>query len=65
MLAKNLQVGIYSDTPSKILSSYFRSVRRLLSQLKEDGLLSETSSHSSLRGEIPGHAEKRYFPGLV
>ncbi len=42
-----------------------RSARRLLSQLKADGLLSETSSKSPLRWEIPEHAEPWYFPGLT
>lgn len=42
-----------------------RSARRLLTQLKEDGLLSETSSRSDLYWEIPEHAEPWYFPQLV
>lgn len=42
-----------------------RSARRLLSQLKSDGLLSETSSKSPLRWEIPEHAEAWYFPQLA
>jgi Fic family protein len=42
-----------------------RSARRLLSQLKSEGLLSETSSKSPLRWEIPEHAEPWYFPGLA
>ena len=42
-----------------------RTARRLLSQLKSEGLLSETSSKSPLRWEIPEHAEPWYFPGLV
>lgn len=42
-----------------------RSARRLLSQLKAEGLLSETSSKSPLRWEIPEHAEPWYFPGLA
>lgn len=41
-----------------------RSARRLLSQLKGEGLLSETSSKSPLRWEIPEHAEPWYFPNL-
>ena len=41
-----------------------RSARRLLSQLKSEGLLSETSSKSPLRWEIPEHAESWYFPNL-
>lgn len=41
-----------------------RSARRLLSQLKSEGLLSETSSKSPLRWEIPEHAEHWYFPNL-
>ncbi|HIP81783.1 MAG TPA: hypothetical protein EYH16_05165 [Leucothrix mucor] len=42
-----------------------RTARRLLSQLKQEGLLSETSSKSPLRWEIPEHAEPWYFPDLV
>jgi Fic family protein len=42
-----------------------RSARRLLSQLKSEGLLSETSSKSALRWEIPEHAEQWYFPNLT
>ena len=42
-----------------------RSARRLLSQLKNEGLLSETSSKSPLRWEIPEHAQAWYFPELA
>jgi len=42
-----------------------RSARRLLSQLKSESLLSETSSKSALRWEIPEHAEQWYFPNLT
>ena len=42
-----------------------RSARRLLSQLKSEGLLSDTSSKSPLRWEIPEHAEPWYFPDLT
>ncbi len=42
-----------------------RSARRVLSQLKSEGLLSETSSKSPLRWEIPEHAEPWYFPNLT
>jgi len=42
-----------------------RSARRLLSQLKAEGLLSETSSKSPLRWEIPEQAEPWYFPNLT
>jgi len=42
-----------------------RSARRMLSQLKSEGLLSETSSKSPLRWEIPEHAEPWYFPNLT
>ncbi|MGO1693274.1 MAG: hypothetical protein ACTHY7_09640 [Marinobacter sp.] len=42
-----------------------RSARRLLAQLKEDGLLSETSSRSPLKWEIPEHAEPFYFSQLA
>ena len=42
-----------------------RSARRLLSQLKKEGLLSETSSKSPLQWQIPEHAEAWYFPDLA
>lgn len=42
-----------------------RSARRLLKQLRDEGLLSETSSKSPLRWEIPEHAEPWYFPALA
>jgi Fic family protein len=42
-----------------------RSASRLLSQLKSEGLLSETSRKSSLRWEIPEHAEPWYLPNLT
>jgi Fic family protein len=42
-----------------------RSGRRLLQQLREEELLSETSSRSPLSWEIPAHAEQYYFPELA
>jgi Fic family protein len=42
-----------------------RSARRLIGQLKDDGLLSETSSKSPLKWELPEHAEPWYFPNLA
>jgi len=42
-----------------------RTARRLLAQLKEEGLLSETSSRSDIFWEIPTHAEPWYFPQLT
>ena len=42
-----------------------RSARRLLAQLKDDGLITETSSRSPLRWAIPVHTEPWYFPQLV
>lgn len=42
-----------------------RSARRLIGQLKDDGLLSEISSKSPLKWEIPEHAEPWYFPNLA
>lgn len=41
------------------------TARRLVAQLKGEGLLSETSSRSPLRWAIPGHAERYYLPHLV
>jgi Fic family protein len=42
-----------------------RTARRLLQQLKEEELLSETSSRSPLSWEIPAHAEAYYFPDMA
>ena len=42
-----------------------RSARRLIAQLKEEGLLSEISSRSPLKWEIPEHTEPWYFPQLM
>jgi len=39
--------------------------RKLAQQLKEEGLLTETSSRSPLRWAIPDHAERYYFPDLA
>lgn len=41
------------------------SAKRLLAQLRDEGLLSETSHRSELFWEIPEHAEKWYFPNLA
>lgn len=41
-----------------------RSARRLLSQLKDEGLLSETSQRSDFQWEIPDHVEPWYLPQL-
>lgn len=42
-----------------------RTARRLLAQLKDEGLLSETSSRSDIFWQIPGHVEPWYFPQLA
>ncbi|RKZ47510.1 MAG: Fic family protein [Gammaproteobacteria bacterium] len=42
-----------------------RTDRRLLEQLKKEGLLTESSSRSPFRWAIPEHAEPWYFPELV
>lgn len=42
-----------------------RTARRLLAQLKDEGLLSEESSRSALLWGIPEHAEPWYFPQLM
>jgi Fic family protein len=39
--------------------------RKLVQQLKEEGLLTETSSRSPLRWAIPPHAERYYLPELA
>lgn len=38
--------------------------RKLVQQMKKEGLLTETSSRSPLRWAIPGHVERYYFPEL-
>lgn len=42
-----------------------RTGRRLITQLREEGLLIETSRLSDLTWAIPEHAEKFYFPQLT
>ncbi len=41
-----------------------RTARRLISQLKQEGLLSEKNNKSPLKWEVPDHIEPWYFPGL-
>jgi len=42
-----------------------RSALRLIAQLKQEGLLADTSSRSPLYWQIPEHAESWYFPQLA
>ena len=42
-----------------------RTARRLLEQLKSEGLITESSSRSPFRWAIPEHAEPWYFPELA
>lgn len=42
-----------------------RTSRRLIAQLKDEGLLMETSTRSPLYWKIPEHAEPWYFPQLA
>lgn len=42
-----------------------RTARRLFAQLKEEGLLTETSMRSPFYWQIPEHAEPWYFPQLA
>lgn len=39
--------------------------RKLVKQLKDEGLLTEASSRSPLRFAIPEHAEPYYLPNLA
>lgn len=41
-----------------------RTARRLISQLKREGLLGEKNNKSALTWEVPDHVEPWYFPGL-
>lgn len=41
------------------------TAKRILAQLRDDGLLSETSHRSELYWEIPEHVERWYFPSLI
>ena len=42
-----------------------QTARRLVRQLKEEGLLTETTSRSPLRWAIPEHAERYFLPDLA
>lgn len=60
-----LQGSLQRSEAIALTGMHERNARRLLSQLKQEGLLSETSSKSPLRWEIPEHAEPWYFPQLA
>ena len=50
---------------AEISGLHLPTARKLVQQLKEEGLLTETSSRSPLRWAIPEHAERYYFPELA
>jgi len=58
--------GQFERADMEKISGLSRSVtRKLIQQLKEEGLLTETSSRSPLRWAIPEHAERFYLPELA
>lgn len=60
-----LHGSLHRNEAIALTGMHERNARRLLSQLRQEGLLSETSSKSPLRWEIPEHAEPWYFPQLA
>lgn len=66
LLEKAFMYGEFERSDMEEISGLGLSVtRKLVQQLKEDGLLTETSSRSPLRWAIPDHAERYYFPELT
>lgn len=66
ILEKAFMYGEFPRAEMEAISGLGASVtRKLVQQMKEEGLLSETSSRSPLRWAIPEHAERYYFPELA
>jgi len=66
LLEKAFMYGEFDRSDMEEISGLGLSVtRKLVQQLKKDGLLTETSSRSPLRWAIPDHAERYYFPELT
>ena len=66
LLEKAFIYGEFQRKDMEKISGLGNSVtRKLVQQLKKEGLLTETSSRSPLRWAIPSHAERYYLPELV
>ena len=66
LLEKAFMYGEFERSDMEEISGLGLSVtRKIVQQLKEEGLLTETSSRSPLRWAIPDHAERYYFPELT
>jgi Fic family protein len=66
LLEKAFMYGEFERSEMEEISGLGLSVtRKLVQQLKEEGLLTETSTKSPLRWAIPDHAEQYYFPKLT
>lgn len=65
LIEKAYMFGEFPRSEITSISGLGSSVtRKIVQQLKEDGLLSETSSRSPLKWAIPEHAERYYLPEL-
>lgn len=66
LLERAFMMGEFERSEMEEISGLGLQVtRKLVQQLKEEGLLTETSSRSPLRWAIPDHAERYYFPELT
>lgn len=65
-LERAFMYGEFARADMEEISGLGLSVaRKIVQQLKEEGLLTETSTRSPLRWAIPEHAERFYFPDLA
>ncbi|MCH8264614.1 MAG: Fic family protein [Proteobacteria bacterium] len=65
LLQRAFTKGEFERSEMAGISGLGQSVtRKLVQQLKREGLLTETSSRSPLRWAIPNHVERYYFPEL-
>ncbi len=65
-LERAFMIGEFERSEMEEISGLGLQVtRKLVQQLKKEGLLTETSSRSPLRWAIPDHAERYYFPELT